>query len=89
MARVRDLLLFPFVALLRLIELLILPAAALALMWLIFGADSTPFRVAALVCVPFAALMVILWRNQLRGRVRSLGRGSVRVRTGQGRSDHW
>lgn len=85
MAEAIDVVLLPFRAVWRLIKLLALPvvfgAAALGLALL--GLDW--FWVGFLVCAVWAAIMGCLWFVQMSGELRSLGRGTVNVRTKQGR----
>ncbi|MBE9375586.1 hypothetical protein IQ251_14125 [Saccharopolyspora sp. HNM0983] len=86
MAQAVDVVLLPFRAVWRLIKLLILPvlfgvaAAGLALL----GLDWS--WAAFAVCVVWAAVMVRLWLVQIGGELRSLGRGTVNVRTKHGSS---
>jgi hypothetical protein len=84
MAKVRDLLVLPFIALYRLLLLEFIPAVLFGLAWLIFGVHSPVFVVTALVCGLFGLLMFNLWSRQIHGRLRSLGRGSVSLRSGRG-----
>lgn len=73
------LLAWPFLAAWRLIKLLFLPVGIGTGVWML--ADPGPFLTTALiVCGVWALLMLRLWFITTRGRLRSLGRGTFKLR---------
>lgn len=83
MATAWELIKFPFRALLRLVKVLALPALISVAAWWLLGMDSPVFVGIALLCGVWVLVMAHLWWLQVKGRLRSLARGAVRV-SGQG-----
>ena len=79
MATAWQLLTFPFIACGRLLKMLAPPAVVLGVAWLIWDTTDTSFMVIALVSAVWGLIMLRLWWTAVRGRVRSLGRGTVRM----------
>ncbi|WP_017974395.1 hypothetical protein [Actinopolyspora halophila] len=72
---------FPFRVLGRLVKLLFLPVLIVAVTWLVTGVQSGWFFGVAGFCGLWTFVVVRLWWLQTVGELRSLGRGTVDVRT--------
>ncbi|MGW7537803.1 hypothetical protein [Amycolatopsis sp. NPDC054798] len=71
----RDLLLFPLRAVVFLLKLLAIPAALIALAWLIFGPSSPAFVVLVLVVTAYFLAVVKLWAMKIGASSRRMTRG--------------
>ncbi|SDO94667.1 hypothetical protein SAMN04487905_101209 [Actinopolyspora xinjiangensis] len=72
---------FPFRVAWRLVKLLFLPVLITGLAWMVLGVESRWFLGIAAVCGVWTAGVVRLWWLHTVGELRSLGRGTVDVRT--------
>lgn len=73
---------FPFRALWRLFRFLVLPVGLGGVCWWVFALSGwawTWLLVPVVVCALWALVMAHLWKVQMRGELRSLGRGTVHV----------
>lgn len=76
--RAKNLLLLPFLVLWWLAKLVALPAAVILLTWWLLPDSWLP--AVATVSLVYLAVVLLLFRAVLRGKVRSLARGAVLVR---------
>lgn len=72
---------FPFWAVWRLITLLLLPVVFGAVSVWLWSLGWTWAFVPFVLCAAWMSVMAKLWLTQVRGVLRSLGRGTVRVRS--------
>lgn len=79
MAGTWELFKFPFRAAWRLIKLIIVPAALIAVAWLAWDTAPTVFGVIAFAAGIWALISIRLWWLAVRGRMRSLARGAVKL----------
>lgn len=75
----------PIVMVWALLRLLALPAAAVAVAWLVTDPGSSARAWTLLVAVGYGALVVRLWWIGQRGRLRSVARGSIHLGGSVGR----
>lgn len=85
MATAIELAKLPFTALWMLVKLLFLPVLITFGAWLVLDSASPWFVGIALVCGLWALALVRLWGLKLRGTLRSLGRGTVRIKASRSR----
>jgi len=79
MVRAVELARLPFAAGWYLLKLLVLPVLIVTVALLVLGSDSGWFVVITGLCGVWAVVLVRLWLIKLRGVLRSLARGTVRI----------
>lgn len=79
MATALELAKLPFTAAWYLLKLLFLPALIVTVAYLVVGPSSPWFTGIALLTAVWAAVLVRLWLIKLRGVLRSLARGTIRI----------